>query len=247
MPEADALPVFDPAALRSACSKCNLRELCLPGGLSPPELEQLDSLIRVRRSYRKGECAYRAGDPFDSLYAVRTGFFKTSMLSEDGRDQVTGFLMTGELMGLDGISTDHHSCDAMALEDSELCVIPFARLEELSRKAPSLQRHLHKVMSREIVNDQNIMLLLGSMRADERLAAFLLNLSQRMMTRGYSPSEFYLRMTREAIGSYLGLKIETISRVFSRFHNEGLIVVQQKHIRLLDSSGLRAIARGEVG
>jgi len=245
MLETGTTPVFDPEALRSACSKCSLRELCLPGGLSEKELDQLDNLIRVRRNYRKGEHAYHSGDPFDSIFAIRTGFFKTSMLSEDGRDQVTGFLMTGELMGLDGISSDRHSCDAVALEDSELCVIPFSKLEELSREAPSLQRQLHRIMSREIVGDQNVMLLLGSMRADERLAAFLLNLSQRMTARGYSPSEFYLRMTREAIGSYLGLKIETVSRVFSRFHNEGIVEVKQKHIHILDSPRLRAIARGD--
>ena len=214
---------------------------CVFPAVSKDELAQLDGLIRVRRHYRKGEHAYHAGDPFDSLYAVRAGFFKTSMLTEDGRDQVTGFLMTGELMGLDGISTDRHPCDAVALEDSELCVIPFARLEELSREAPSLQHHLHKVMSREIVSEQSVMMLLGSMRAEERLAAFLLNLSQRMTARGFSPSEFYLRMTREAIGSYLGLKLETVSRLFSRFHNEGLIAVQQKHIRILDIPKLRAI------
>lgn len=232
---------FDAETLKSACSKCNLRELCLPGGLSPEELDQLDNLIRVRRFCRKGEHAYHAGDSFDSLYAVRAGFFKTSLLTEDGRDQVTGFHMTGELMGLDGISTDRHPCNAVALEDSELCVIPFARLEELSRETPSLQRHLHKIMSREIVGDQSVMLLLGSMRAEERLAAFLLNLSQRMTARGYSPSEFYLRMTREEIGSYLGLKLETVSRVFSRFQNDGLIAVQQKHIRILSIPKLRTV------
>jgi CRP/FNR family transcriptional regulator len=241
MPESAAIRKFDTDAFKSACSKCNLRELCLPGGLSDEELEQVDGLIRIRRQYRKGEHAYHAGDPFDSLYAVRSGFFKTSMLTEDGRDQVTGFLMTGELMGLDGISTERHPCDAVALEDSELCVIPFAKLEELSRQAPALQRHLHKVMSREIVSDQGVMMLLGSMRAEERLAAFLLNLSQRMTARGYSPSEFYLRMTREAIGSYLGLKLETVSRVFSRFQSDGLVEVQQKHIHILDIPRLRSI------
>ncbi len=241
MPKSTIVPKFDTDAFRSACSQCNLRELCLPGGLTQQDLEQLDSLIRVRRHYRKGEHAYHAGDSFDSLYAVRAGFFKTSMLTEDGRDQVTGFSMTGELMGLDGISADRHPCDAEALEDSELCVIPFARLEELSREVPSLQHHLHKVMSREIVSEQSVMMLLGSMRAEERLAAFLLNLSQRMTARGYSPSEFYLRMTREAIGSYLGLKLETVSRVFSRFDSEGLVAVQQKHIRILDIPRLRAI------
>ncbi|MGD2139610.1 MAG: fumarate/nitrate reduction transcriptional regulator Fnr [Burkholderiales bacterium] len=237
----NAAYVYDHEALKSACSKCNLRELCLPSGLSRDELGELDDLIRVRRTYHKGEHAYRAGDRFDSLYAVRSGFFKTTLLTQDGRDQVTGFHMAGELMGLDGISTDQHPCDAVALEDSELCIIPFSRLEELSREAPSLQRHLHKIMSREIVSDQGVMMLLGSMRAEERLAAFLLNLSQRMTARGYSPSEFYLRMTREEIGSYLGLKLETVSRVFSRFQADGLIAVQQKHIRILDIPKLRTI------
>lgn len=235
------MPEFNLEVLKSSCSKCNLRELCLPGGLSRSELDQLDDLIRTRRTYRKGEHVYRAGDPFDSLFAVRSGFFKTTLLCEDGRDQVTGFHMGGELMGLDGISTDKHPCDAVALEDSELCVIPFSRLEELSRETPSLQRHLHKIMSKEIVSDQSVMMLLGTMRAEERIAAFLLNLSKRMTARGYSPLEFYLRMTREEIGSYLGLKLETVSRVFSRFQNEGLIAVQQKHIRILDIPKLRTI------
>ena len=241
MTRLSVVPKLDPESMKTACSKCNLRELCLPSGLSGDEVDQLDSLIRVRRIYRKGEHAYHAGDLFDSLFAVRTGFFKSNLLNEDGRDQVTGFHMAGELMGLDGISTDHHTCDAVALEDSELCVIPFARLEELSREAPSLQRHLHKIMSREIVSDQSVMMLLGSMRAEERLAAFLLNLSQRMTARGYSPSEFNLRMTREEIGSYLGLKLETVSRVFSRFQSDELIAVQQKHIRIRDIPKLRAI------
>lgn len=241
MPEIETIPNFDTEVFRRACSNCNLRELCLPGGLSLEEVEQLDSLIRVRRQYRRGEYAYRAGDPFDSLYAVRSGYFKTNLLAEDGRDQVTGFHMTGELMGLDGISTDLHPCDAVALEDSELCVVPFAKLEELTRKAPSLQHHLHKIMSREIVSDQSVMMLLGSMHSDERVAAFLLNLSQRLTARGYSPTEFHLRMTREEIGSYLGLKLETVSRVFSRFQEDGVVAVQQKHIRILDVSRLREI------
>jgi CRP/FNR family transcriptional regulator len=241
MTNSQTLPILDTESLRTACSECNLRELCLPGGLSLEEIERLDSLIRVRRFYHKAEYAYRAGDQFDSLYAVRAGFFKTTLLNEDGRDQVTGFHMAGELMGLDGISIDRHSCDAIALEDSEVCVIPFGRLEELSREAPALQRHLHRILSREIVSDQSVMMLLGSMRAEERIAAFLLNLSQRMTARRYSPSEFNLRMTREEIGSYLGLKLETVSRVFSRFQHDGLIVVKQKHIHILDTPKLRAI------
>jgi CRP/FNR family transcriptional regulator len=234
--------------LKSACSGCSLRELCLPMGLSPEELDHLDRLVSTRRKVKRGESLYRAGDAFGSIYAIRNGFFKSNVLVEDGRDQVTGFHMPGEILGLDGIGTDRHACNAIALEDSEVCVIPFARLEELSREMRNLQSQFHKVMSREIVRDQGVMMLLGTMHADERLAAFLLNLSQRFVARGYSPAEFHLRMTREEIGSYLGLKLETVSRIFSRFQSEGLVSVQQKHIRILDPRGLqRILGRGEEG
>ena len=229
----------DLARLRTACSSCSLRELCLPVGLSAEEIEKLDQLVFTRRPVKRGDYLFRAGDPFASLYAARTGFFKTKLLLEDGREQVTGFHMAGELMGLDGIGTERHTCDAVALEDSEVCVIPFTRLEHLSREMEALQHHFHKVMSREIVREHGVMMLLGSMRAEERLAAFLLNLSQRLSARGYSPNEFNLRMTREEIGSYLGLKLETVSRVFSKFQDEGLLAVHQKHIRLFDTAGLR--------
>ena len=227
--------------IKTACSNCNLRELCLPFGLSVEELERLDDLVSTRRRIKRGDHLYRAGEGFDAIYAIRSGFFKTDVLLEDGRDQVTGFQMAGELLGLDGISTEHHTCNAIALEDSEICAIPFSRLEVLSREIHSLQRQFHKVMSREIVRDHGVMMLLGTMRAEERLAAFLLNLSQRFTARGFSHAEFYLRMTREEIGSYLGLKLETVSRAFSKFQEEGHIAVQQKHIRILNVNGLKAL------
>ncbi|WP_341675341.1 fumarate/nitrate reduction transcriptional regulator Fnr [Niveibacterium sp. SC-1] len=229
------------ANLATACAQCNLKELCLPVGLDVDALERMDGLITARKRIKRSQHLYRAGEPFDAIYAIRTGFFKTDILTEDGRDQVTGFQMAGEIIGLDGISTDRHVCNAVALEDSEVCMISFDRLEELSRKVESLQRQFHKFMSREIVREQGIMMLLGSMRAEERLAAFLLNLSQRMRARGYSASEFNLRMTREEIGSYLGLKLETVSRAFSRFQDEGFILVHQKHIRIVDAEGLRRL------
>lgn len=227
--------------VKTACSNCNLRELCLPYGLNQSELERLDDLVSTRRRLKRGDHLYRAGEMFDSIYAIRSGFFKTDVLLEDGRDQVTGFQMAGELLGLDGISSEHHTCNAVALEDSEICSIPFSRLEGLSREIQTLQRHFHKVMSREIVRDHGVMMLLGTMRAEERLAAFLLNLSQRFTARGFSHTEFNLRMTREEIGSYLGLKLETVSRAFSRFQEEGFIAVQQKHIRILNVHGLKAL------
>ena len=228
-------------AMKVACSSCNLRELCLPVGLSPVDLDQIDELVATRRTLKRGELLFRAGDRFESLFAVRTGFFKTRVTAEDGRDQVTGFQMAGELLGLDGISNDRHSCDAMALEDSQVCQIPYGRLEDLSHVVPSLQRQFHKVMSREIVRDHSVMLLLGSMRAEARLAAFLINLTQRLQARGFSGSSLLLRMTREEIGSYLGLKLETVSRAFSRFQGDGLLEVKQREIRVLDEPGLRLL------
>ncbi len=230
-----------PEAFKVACSSCNLRELCLPVSLDSPELERLDSLVSNRRRVPRGEALFRSGDPFHALYAVRSGFFKTCISSEDGRDQVTGFQMMGELLGLDGISNDRHSCDAVALEDSQVCIIPYADLESLSRDFSALQHQFHKIMSREIVRDQGVMLLLGSMRAEERLAAFLLNLTKRLRARGFSASSMVLRMTREEIGSYLGLKLETVSRTFSRFQDEGLLEVKQRQIRIIDQNGLEQL------
>ena len=229
------------AELKVACANCNVREICQPAGLTQEELDQLDTLVNVRKKLKRGDTLYRAGEPFDALYAVRSGFFKARVTYEDGRDQVTGFSMAGELLGMDGIGHGTHNCDAVALEDSEVCSIPYTRLEELSREISSLQRHFHKLMSREIVRESGVMMLLGAMRAEERIAAFLLNLSQRLSARGYSPLEFHLRMTREEIGSYLGLKLETVSRAFSKFHSDGLIEVEQKFVRIKSVEGLKQI------
>jgi CRP/FNR family transcriptional regulator len=163
-------------ALKVACHNCNLRELCLPAGVAAEELDALDDLVYTRRKIKRGDALYRAGEDFDSIYAVRSGFFKSRVTTEDGRDQVTGFSMAGEILGMDGIGHDKHNCDAVAIEDSEVCTIPYSRLEDLSAQLPSLQRHFHKIMSREIVRENGVLLLLGVMRAEERLAAFLLNL-----------------------------------------------------------------------
>ena len=163
------------------------------------------------------------------------------MTLEDGREQVTGFQMAGEIMGLDGIVSDRHTCDAVALENAEVCVMPFNQIEELSREVSALQHHVHKIMSREIVREHSVMMMLGSMRAEERLAAFLLNLTQRLHARGFSKTELVLRMTREEIGSYLGLKIETVSRTFSKFVEEGILEVKQKNLRILKPDALQLL------
>jgi len=238
---ADARPAAVPSGgLKMPCSTCQLRESCLPAGLTDDELERVDDrLVAVLRKVAHGETLFRAGDRFDSLFAVWTGFFKTIMATNQGREQVTGFRMGGELMGLDGIDIGRHSVDAVALEDSQVCVIPYTVLEGLGRTVPSLQRQLHRIMSREIVNDHGVMLHLGSMHAEERLAAFLLNLTDRLRARGFSASSVVLRMSREEIGSYLGLRLETVSRTFSKFQASGLLFVRERQIQITDPVGLR--------
>ena len=217
----------------------------MPMGLSGGEMDKLDELVATRRKIKRGAPLFSNGDRFNALYAIRTGFFKTCIATEDGRDQVTGFQMAGEIIGLDGIIGDRHMCDAIALEDAEVCVMPYDRIEELSRLVPALQTHVHKIMSREIVREHGVMLMLGSMRAEERLAAFLLNLVQRLHARGFSQSELVLRMTREEIGSYLGLKLETVSRTFSKFVEEGIVEVKQRHVRILSTDALKRIVNSQ--
>ena len=230
-----------PNKFEVSCASCNLRELCLPAGLCADDFARIENIVYARRRVKRGEALFNAGAGFRAVYAIRSGFFKTSVLDGDGREQVTGFSMGGELLGLDGLGSGAYNATAVALEDSEVCVLPYALIEQMSREVPALQRHLHSVLAREIVRDHGVMLLLGSMRAEQRLATFLLNLSRRFTARGYSRSEFQLRMTREEIGSYLGLKLETVRRLFSQFQDARLIDVQQKHVRILDIAGLEKI------
>ena len=227
-------------AFKVPCSSCNLRELCVPEGIAAPDLDGLGGLVALRKPVGRGQALFRTGDAFRAIYAVSTGFFKTCVSTADGRDQVIGFQMAGELLGLDGIGTDQHDCDAVALEDSQVCVIPYAQLESLSLDPGERRLELHKIMSREIVRDHGVMRLLG-MRSEERLAAFLLNLAQRLKARGFSSSALVLRMTRDEIGSFLGLKLETVSRAFSRFQDEGLLEVKHRSIRIVDEDALRRL------
>jgi CRP/FNR family transcriptional regulator len=229
------------AKFEVTCASCNLRELCLPGGVCAEELDRVENIVYARRRMKRGESLFAAGDEFKTVYAIRSGFFKTSVVDGEGREQVTGFFMGGELLGMEGIGSGRCNGTAVALEDSEVCVMPFALIEQMAREVPSLQRHLHAVLAREIVRDHGVMMLLGSMRAEERLAAFLINLSKRFVRRGYSASDFHLRMTRDEIGSYLGLKLETVSRLFSQFQKDALIEVEQKHVRILDIAGLERL------
>jgi CRP/FNR family transcriptional regulator len=229
---------------KTSCFSCGLRELCLPVGLEEDEINALDSLINRWCKIRRGGYLYRAGMDFQSLYIVRSGFFKTYVLHEDGREQVTGFHMPGEMLGLEAISTDVHTCHAVALENSEICEIPFTKLEEIGRDIPSLMHHFHKIMSRKIVHNHEAIALLGGMKARERLITLLLNLSDRFAKLGYSSSNFNLCMTREEIGSYLGLKLETVSRAFSRLQKDGLIKINSKSVQLNNISWLKQRSRG---
>ena len=230
-----------PTLSKIACNACNMHELCMPEGLSFEEAEKLNNVIAVRKRVKKGAALYRRGEEFSALYAIRTGFFKTMVTADDGHEQVTGFQMAAEVLGLDGIHNNRHNCDAIALEDSDVCVVPFAKLEDLAHEVHTFQRQIHRMMSREIVREHSVMLLLGSMRADARLAAFLMDLVQRLHSRGYSSHELVLRMTREEIGSFLGLKLETVSRMFSKFVEDGLIEVKQRHVVILKPHSLTAI------
>jgi len=223
------------------CSTCSMRSVCMPPGLSTEELSKLDTIICSARSIKRGDTLYRAGDTFQSIYAIRAGSFKTVVMHRDGREHVTGFEIAGETLGLDGVCAGHHSGDAVALEDSVVCIIPFAKLEILCREMKSMQHHIYQMMSSEIVRESGQMMLLGTMTAEQRVASFLLNLSKRFKMRGFSAAEFHLRMTREEIGCYLGMKLETVSRMFSKFQRERLVQANGKTIRIVDPEGLAKV------
>ncbi len=240
MRAAAPVKVTMPAARSTvSCSSCCLHSVCLPCDLHAAELERFGDIAMAKRKVARGASLYRAGEAFDSLYAVRSGAFKTLGVSHNGDEKVTGFHLPGELLGLDAISAGRHGYSAVALEDSEVCAIPFAALESMALSVPALQHKLFKVLSGDISRDQGLMLLLGSMAAEQRLAAFLLSMSRRYKRLGFSESRFALRMTREEIGNYLGLTLETVSRLLSRFQKEAVIGVQQREIEIKEPARLR--------
>ena len=226
------------ASIKTNCSNCHLREICLPCGMSNNDVERLDGLLFGRRRILAGQSLYREGDKFQFIYAVRAGTLKSSLMLADGREQVSGFHIAGELVGLDGAAHGQHASATVALEDTDICAIPYTHLTDMAVSNSSMQHVISRLMSREIMREHSLMMLLGSMSAEERLAAFILNISQRMKARGYSANEFHLRMSRAEIGSYLGMKLETVSRTFSAFQQQRLLEVDKKHIRILDMDGL---------
>ncbi|RBA23756.1 cAMP-binding protein [Herminiimonas fonticola] len=220
-----------------------MHQICLPAGLNEHQTRLLSQIV-VHKKIAKDSYLYRIGDPFTALYAVRVGHFKTYQENLAGNRQINGLQMSGDLLGMDAISSARHQCDATALEDSEVCVIPYAQLETLFTEMPILMRHFHRVMSKEIIGEQDVIMILGNMYAEQRFAAFLVNLSTRYALRGYSPTRFQLRMTREDIGNYLGLTIESISRMIAKLRKNGLIEVRQRDVELLDLAALKKLAAG---
>ncbi|MEZ2350950.1 helix-turn-helix domain-containing protein [Caballeronia sp. RCC_10] len=227
------------------CSSCAMRHLCMPEGLCARDVTKLEHIISVTRKIRRGDALFRTGDTFDSLYAVRSGSLKTVVTNDGsrdgGRERMTGLLLAGDALGLDGIGDGRHTCDAVALEDSSVCVVPYALFERMCRETDSLQRRMHRMMSQAINREAEHVVRLGLLRADERVARLLLDMSARLARRGYATAEFTMRMTRDDIGSYLGMTLETVSRTLSRFDKLGLIEAQGKSIRIRDFDGLRGI------
>lgn len=220
--------------IKVACKDCSLATLCLPMGLDPNDVERLDSIVKRGRPFHRGDHLFRENDSFHSLRVITSGSIKTYAPNEDGGEQVLGFHLAGELIGLDAIQNNYHTCSAIALETTAVCDIPFQQLESLSNTIPSLQHQIYRLLSREIGQDTEMLTLLGKKSAEERLATFLLSFSERFKSRGFSASDFFLSMSRHEIGNYLGLAVETISRLFTRFQDERLLHVERKHVQLLD-------------
>lgn len=223
------------------CKNCNSRRFCMPAGYDAKNTSALKGVFGQSRKVKRGDAIFRAGDPLRNLYVVKAGVSKTVLTNNSGREHVTGFHINGDFIGMDGVGTGRHGMDAIALEDSIVCHLPFNALTALGERDFDFQNHLYKLMSREIVRESALLMLMGRMTAVERLVAFLLNLSRRYAERGYSAHEFNLRMTREEIGSHLGLTLETVSRVFSRLSAEGLIHCAGKQISIADMAGLEQI------
>lgn len=228
------------------CNDCSLAPLCLPLSLNMEDVATLDAIVKRGRPLKKGEFLFRQGDHFNAIFAVRSGSLKTFSVTDIGEEQITGFHLPSELVGLAGMDTEAYPVSAQTLETTSVCEIPFDRLDEIAIQLPQLRRQLMRVMSREIRDDQQMMLLLSKKTADERIATFLVNLSARFQARGFSANQFRLAMSRNEIGTYLGLAVETVSRVFTRFQQNGLLESEGKEVRILDPIGLCALAGGSA-
>ncbi len=227
------------------CNTCVLGHICVPQGLNAQDAARLNELVKERIRVPKGTLFFKAGDKLTALYSVRSGSMKLQLENESGHMQITGFVFAGEIIGLDALAENQHLSNAIAMEDTEVCVIRMTDLTYLSKEIPALAYRITRLMSQEISRSHNMALSLGAMRSEQRLAAFLINLSQRFTCLGYSGSEYVLRMSREEIGNYLGLTLETVSRLLSRFAKEGLIRIQQREVRILDFNGLQSLIQND--
>jgi CRP/FNR family transcriptional regulator len=225
--------------LKVSCQNCSLADLCLPHGMDQEELEQLDSIVIRHRPMQPGQHLFRPGDKSHALYAVRSGSLKSYCITEDGEEQVLGFTLPGELAGMDGLGGSAYASASVVLETSSICELPFDRLQGLCHLLPSLNRQMMKIVGREITSDQHMLMLLGKRSAEERLASFLLSLSTRFRSRGLSPTDFNLPMSRQDIGNYLGLAIETVSRLFAQFQERNILQVNRRQVRIIDLEQVR--------
>jgi len=243
MGQIEQAPIKQPLKdIKRGCENCGLSELCLPVGLDQKEVQHLERIVIRKPSIKSGAFLYRSGEPFHALFAVRTGSFKIYGVSKNGDEQVLGFHLPGEILGLEALSEGHYRCNAQALESASVCEIPFQQLEQLSSYLPGVNRQLHRIFSRELASEEIMVLTLGKKHAEERLASFLLSLAIRFKLRGYSGTEFRLAMSRSDIGNYLGLAVETVSSLFSRFQDQGFITVQRREIEINDMAKLKVIA-----
>ena len=242
----DPIPL-DLVRLRRSCSECSLQQLCLPAGIDGSDMGRLDAVVRASRAIARGERLFRTGDALTSVYVASAGAFKTIALSEAGEEHVLGFHLPGELFGLDAVGSGRHRCEAVALTDARICELPFTELAAAAALLPSLQRQLLRVMGQNTDLDHDHLDVLSRRQASERIALFLHGLGQRYRRIGLSAEAFQLPMTRDEIARYLGLALETVSRCFSRLHEDGVIEVSGRRVRVLDAPALHAAASGCEG
>lgn len=235
---------IDIARLRRSCEECSLAQLCLPGGMDQDDLGRLDGLVLKRRPLQRGDRLFRTGDPLGSVYVASQGAFKTVVINESGEEHVLGFQLPGELFGLDAVGSGRHRCEAIALEESRVCELPFSSLANVASQLPGLQRQLLRVMGQSADRDQDHVGLLSRRQASERVAMFLQGLAHRFQRLGHSEVDFHLPMSRDEIARYLGLALETVSRGFSRLHEDGVIEVRGRRVQVLDPKRLHESASG---
>ena len=240
----DGVVPIDLARLRRSCADCALAQLCLPAGIDGDDLGRLEALVQKRRPMQRGDRLFRPGDALGSVFVASEGAFKTVVLSETGEEHVLGFPVPGELFGLDAVGSGTHRCEAVALEQAWVCELPFDTLAGVAMQLPSLQRQLLKVMGQSADRDRDLVDVLSRRQASERVALFLSGLAERYRRMGRSGVDVHLPMSREEIGRHLGLALETVSRGFSRLHEDGVIEVRGRRVQVLDPKRLQAAASG---